>query len=140
MMIPGTMGFVSAHALINKERVLRGLLSLQRSAYLDLLCRNQAKYMAQHQELSHSVDTLEELKELLNTESSVAENIQRGPNVKAMHENSMKARQTAYRSILSNRFTECGTGTAKGEDGRLYMVQLFRGPVIPHEIEPRSVQ
>jgi uncharacterized protein YkwD len=32
-------------------------------------------------------------------------------------------------NILSKQFTEFGMGTAMGSDGKLYMVQLFRGPV-----------
>ena len=30
-------------------------------------------------------------------------------------------------NILGKQFTEFGIGTAKGSDGKLYMVQLFRG-------------
>ena len=39
----------------------------------------------------------------------------------------MAAQQSGYRNILCHEFTEFSVGTAKDEEGRLYMVQLFQG-------------
>jgi len=39
----------------------------------------------------------------------------------------MASGKKSRENILSNKYTEFGMGTAKGSDGKLYMVQLFRG-------------
>ena len=130
MLIPGLMGFMSAHALINKERIQRGCESLNRSTYLDRLCQLQAEFMAEQGELSHTSDTTTELKDLVHSESA-GENIQRGPSVELMHKDAMKSKRTAFKNILNKKFAEFGVGTAQGKDGKLYMVQLFRGIARP---------
>ena len=86
---------MSAHALINKERVQRGRESLQRSVYLDRVCQLQAEFMAEHGELSFTCDTTQELKQLLNS-NSAGENVQRGPDVETMHADSMKSVQEVH--------------------------------------------
>ena len=123
------MGFQSAHALVNRERVFRGRESLQRNVQLDQICLLQAEFMADQGELSFAAETLPELRALLGS-YKVGEIIQRGPSVMDMHQESMKNRdRSAYKKILNRKFVEFGVGTARGKhDGRLYMVQLFRGP------------
>ena len=118
---------MSAHALINKQRVRRGIPSLHRSLFLDQTCQQHAKVMAQHQRLSHCCETMEELKRLLNSDEAAGQHVQRGASISAMHQASMAAQRSGYRNILCREFTEFGVGTAKDEEGRLYMVQLFRG-------------
>jgi uncharacterized protein YkwD len=56
------------------------------------------------------------------------ENIQRGKSVWQMHRDTMAAsRDSAMRkNILSSIFSEMGTGTSIGQDGSVYLVQLFR--------------
>ena len=44
-----------------------------------------------------------------------------------MHQGSMAAQQSGYRNILCHEFAEFSIGTAKDEEGRLYMVHLFQG-------------
>ena len=41
-------------------------------------------------------------------------------------------------NILGKQFTEFGIGTAKGGDGKLYMVQLFRGSATPPKPEGKQ--
>ena len=132
VVIPGMLGFMSSHVLINKERVRRGRESLRRNRYLDRVCQLQAETMAEQGELSHTSDSNSELQELVNSKSA-GENIQRGPNIQAMHEEAMNGGRSAYKNIISRKFTEFGMGTARGSDGKLYMVQLFRGDVIVPE-------
>ena len=118
---------MSAHALINKERVRRGIPSLHRSVFLDQTCQRHAQVMAQHQRLSHCCETMEELKRLLNSDEAAGQHVQRGVGISAMHQASMTAQRSGYSNILCREFTEFGVGTAKDEEGRLYVVQLFRG-------------
>ena len=76
----------------------------------------------------------------------VAENIAFGQSicVQQLHLNAMKPSMKAdgkavhrdfKRNLLSKIFTEVGVGTAKGEDGSLFMVQLFRGHPPPQQQE-----
>lgn len=134
-LIPGMLGFKSALALINKERVLQGRERLKRSVYLDRLCQEHAKTMAsagaggKSGKMIHSVPSTAELKELVNSDEA-GENIQRGSSVEAMHREIMTKRpkpSAAYKNVMSEKFVEFGMGTARGKDGKLYMVQLFRG-------------
>ena len=121
------MGFTSAHTLINKERVRRGYTSLRRSILLDELCRQHSALMAEQTELLHCTESMADLKEIVDSQNA-GENIQRGPSVKEMHKEAMRAGRTACKNILGSKFVEFGVGTAVGSDGRLYMTQLFRGP------------
>ncbi|KAL7581500.1 hypothetical protein ACA910_022069 [Epithemia clementina (nom. ined.)] len=132
MSIPGMLGFCSAHALINKERVQHGLSSLNRSLYLDRLCQLLARAMAEKGRLEHTVDSCDDLKILVNSDHAV-ENILRGPSVEMMHQAIVHQgfKSAAYRNMLGKRFKEFGVGTAMGKDKdnerTLYMVHLFRG-------------
>ena len=127
LLIPGTLGFMSAHTLINRERILRSLPSLKRSVALDELCQQHAHDMAEKGELVHCAETSDQLRLFVNSVRA-GQNIQRGPNVWEMHQEAMRAGRTAGKNILAPRFLEFGVGTALGKDGRLYMTQLFRGP------------
>ena len=129
-LIPGMLGFKSAHTLINKERMKHGRRRLTRSIYLDKLCQGHAQRMAASTgtELMHSVNSTDELRELVNS-NDAGENIQRGPSVEAMHLEAMSfSHRSAYKNIIGEKFTQFGIGTALGKDGKLYMAQLFRGP------------
>ena len=120
------MGTTIAHELINKERVQRGRQSLQRNMYLDRIGQLQAKFMADQGELSFTCDTTIELEQLLNS-STVGENIQKGQDVETMHQDIMNHGRSKFHKIVNKNFVEFGIGTARGKDGTLYMVQLFRG-------------
>ncbi|KAL7573177.1 hypothetical protein ACA910_018838 [Epithemia clementina (nom. ined.)] len=143
--IPGCLGFSSAHTLINKERAMRGRPALKRNTHLDYMCQLHAETMAEQQKLLHLTDSQEESRHFLNS-NRVGEIIQRGPSVEVMHEQTMEMMRTlkttkdktttrtriptATKNILGRHFREFGVGTARGEDGKLYMVQLFRGDVV----------
>ena len=108
------------------QRTKRKVPTLKRSACLDTIAHEHAQTMAEHQSVHNSVQTAQELQTILKSEH-VGENVQRGKSVFAMHETCMKAFDSIHRrNILSAKFTEFGMGTAKGPDGLLYMVQLFR--------------
>jgi uncharacterized protein YkwD len=151
---PSSTGYYSsAHLLVNMERQRSGgggpLLPLQRSARLDGLAQQHATILAQQGSLHHSVHSLPELKEKLQA-NNVGENAQRGESIREMHETAMQQQGVTARcdddtknengahqqsssrvlvdNILSPRFTEIGIGTAvSSKDGKLYMVQLYRG-------------
>ena len=137
--LPDTWYYSSNHVLVNRERVLKGLPKLSRSIDLDTLATQHAQDMADNKTLYHSVSSVDELKRKLHSQRT-GENIQRGSSIRQMHSNMMTSGQKSKQNILSKKFGEFGMGTAKGHDGKLYMVQLFRGN--NHQTQPmrRSIQ
>lgn len=126
--VPDATYYCNNHVLVNRERAARDLPQLHRSRFLDTLAREHAQVMAQQGRLFHSVATLTDLQQRLES-PRVAENTQRGRSVRHMHQQTMddwRRSNTSRQNIVSAAFTEFGMGTAKGDDGLLYMVQLFR--------------
>jgi uncharacterized protein YkwD len=123
--LPSTDTYSSNHILVNRERVFRGVAPLQRCRHLDDLATVHAKEMADQMDLFHS-GTCAEVQYRLKSRI-VGENVQCGPDIRSMHTASMSMHGHTNRvNILSNQLNQFGMGTAKGEDGYLYMVQLFR--------------
>jgi uncharacterized protein YkwD len=118
--------FSNNHILVNRERVLRGLSKLNRSRFLDSMAHSHAVDLAQDENLVHSVNVLADLQRQLGS-NEVGENVQRGPNIRQMHESAMNRGSTSRGNILRGAYVEFGMATALGKDGKLYMVQLFRG-------------
>jgi uncharacterized protein YkwD len=112
--------------LVNHERRKHGLPPFRLSRTLNRLSAEHASRMATEGTVYHSVSTIEELKVLL-AGMDVAENIQRGDNVNAMHIETMQQRDCINRyNVLSTYFSEFGYGLAVGKDGKVYCCQLFR--------------
>lgn len=126
--LPSPGYYSSNHVLVNRERVFKGLKPLQRCNRLDELAREHACKMAMHQQVMPSVATAQELQIKLKS-SRVGENTLRGTSIREIHAEMMKcAQQPACRAnVLAPRFTRFGMGTALGQDGKLYLVQLFCG-------------
>jgi uncharacterized protein YkwD len=142
--IPQTSYYSSNHLMVNRARAMAPgvvLNPLYRSRYLDFLAQAHAADLAENCELQ-VVPNLESL--LLSTSKKedavnqnananaalvVGQNVQRGTSIRQMHESVMNSSgQDSRRSnILRPTFSEFGMATALGRDGKLYMVQLFRG-------------
>lgn len=122
---PGAYG--CAHLRLNHVRAGQNVRALRRSIELDKLARIHAAAVARKRALVHSAKDPEQLRRLLRS-ACAAENIQRGKNVGRMIRSLSKWRgQTpAGRIAMSEDFDEVGLGTARSQDGRLYMVTLFR--------------
>jgi uncharacterized protein YkwD len=123
--------YSSGHVLVNRERKRHGLAVLCRSRFLDDLARSHAETMAEAKCITHSVSSHEELQLLLQSTSLVGENVIRGRSIREMHAVLLRdsignTTNSQGANMLSDKFTEFGMGTAKGGDGRLYMVHLFR--------------
>jgi uncharacterized protein YkwD len=138
--IPETSYYSSNHRMVNRERAMApggGLKPLYRSWYMDALAHAHVVDLAETGELK-VVSNLESLlgssssnnKENQNQEQVlVGQNVQRGTSIRQMHESVMNSSGADSRrsNILRPTFTEFGMATALGRDGKLYMVQLFRG-------------
>jgi len=94
---------------------------------LDDLARFHAEDMAENLAIYHSVKSADNLKHKIKSKYA-GENIQRGSSIRSMHTSMMEKGKRSRDNILSPQFTEFGMGTAMASDGKLYMVQLFRGP------------
>jgi hypothetical protein len=111
--IHSTSYFASNHVLINRERMKRGLRPLTRNITMDEQARKSAEAMA-------SSNGLNPLK------TTYVGNVLRGESIRSIHRSTMQQKQGRERANLLNPyFQDFGVGTAKGEDGMLYMCQLF---------------
>jgi uncharacterized protein YkwD len=96
---------------------------------LDAIALAHAQSMAQRQAVVHSVNSVSELMQKLQSRH-VGENVQRGASIPQIHHDSMAQTDGGSlfirRNILSTSFNEMGMATAMGNDGILYLCQVFR--------------
>lgn len=118
--------YSSNHIMVNRERIITQLPSLKRVKQLDEYARSHAKAMADEGRIFHSVETIQLLQAKLRSEH-VGENIHVGKTIKDIHAESMNSNTSGPRlNILSQHYNEFGMGTYIADNGKLYMVQLFR--------------
>jgi len=113
----------SHHAIVNHERASYSVAPLLRSSSLDDMARERAAYLAQVQRLEPIARKYLRMKLEART---VAENVARGPDLPSIHQKCMQDMHGHRRHLLSWRYNEMGIGCARGDDGKLYMVQYFR--------------
>jgi len=111
--IHSTSYFASNHVLINRERMKRGLKPYTRNIAMDDVARKSALAMAE----SNGLNPLP---------ATYVGNVLRGESIRSIHRSTMLQKQGREReNLLNPYFQDFGVGTAKGEDGLLYMCQLF---------------
>lgn len=111
--IHSTSYFASNHVLVNRERMKRGLRPLTRNIAMDTLARESAEAMAD------SAGTAP-------LRTTYVGNVLRGESIRAVHRAVMLNKQGRERAnMLNPYFHDFGVGTAKGNDGMLYVCQLF---------------
>lgn len=123
--VPQTSRFASSHAVINRERVMRGLSCLQRNTELDEMARSHARSMAECNKVFVSND--EVLKEVSSArrDAAIGQNVGRGSSLNHLQDKLMKFKMNRL-NILDERFLYMGVGTSTDEGGRLYLCQIFR--------------
>ena len=134
--VPNPGAYSNNHLMVNRERVVRGLGVLQRSAELDRRASRHAERLADEGQLGHSVASLAQLQKRLRS-PNVGENVFGGRSIREMHVGAMQEGTSSRFNVLRPSYTEFGMGTAVGknkhendgidDEARLYMVQLFRG-------------
>uniref|UniRef100_A0A6U0HIT3 SCP domain-containing protein n=1 Tax=Helicotheca tamesis TaxID=374047 RepID=A0A6U0HIT3_9STRA len=123
--LPGTWYYSSNHILINNERVKRGLQPLTRRRDLDEMARTQSEAMAKGQQLFYEApNTLQ--KDIEISHRWLGENVARGKSIRHVHEKLMNSNADRA-NFLDCRFNYLGIGSTRGNDGRLYICQLFLG-------------
>merc|ERR1712166_523008 len=111
--IHSTSYFASNHVLINRERMKRGLRPLSRNVAMDVLARKSAEAMSE----SNGLNPLR---------TTYVGNVLRGESIRSIHRSTMLKKEGRERgNLLNPYFQDFGVGTSKGEDGMLYMCQLF---------------
>ena len=118
--------YLSNHILVNRVRIERGLPKLRRSRFLDALAQDYANEAARLQHFYCSQHTIDELRHLLGSDR-VGQNLCRGKSMVEMHNASMAVTGPPRNNVLSKNFQEFGMATARAGNGKLYMVQFFRG-------------
>jgi len=104
--------YSSNHVLINQERVERGLSPLHRRRSLDEMARTIAKTSAEKCKVK-------------KIPAGYKGNITRGLTIRDIHYDMMVSGGGQRKKILNEKYNAFGMGTHKGEDGFLYLVQLF---------------
>lgn len=104
---------VKPHELVNKSRVKRGLTEFSRNMLMDTIAKQVA------QDLAASLGTK-------CSPTSYYGNVGQGESVQNIHKTMMSQKGgTARSNLLAPHFTEIGIGIARGNDGLIYMCQLF---------------
>jgi hypothetical protein len=124
--------YASNHIMINAERLKRNIPPLRRERHMDQIAREQAQLMAEERKL-FQIDTPTDLQNRLFIHTDVdlsfqrtGMNIGRGKSVGEIHK-FMMAALAERNNIHDKRFFSMGMGTAKAENGVLYLCQIFGG-------------
>jgi hypothetical protein len=138
--LPQTSGkFACNHIMVNTERVKKRVPPLTRYRDLDRVAREHARAMADENMVRHmdgptylqarilerkDMDISADDERLFFPRLGV--NIARGKNVEGIHK-LMMANSAERNNVLDKRFTTLGMGTARAEDGMIYLCQVFGG-------------
>ena len=84
--------------------------------------------MAAKGEVYQAVNSVDELRELLDCPSSVhvGHNVQCGFSEVQIHKATLNTMKTNSEKILNRHFRELGVAAAHGKDGKLFVCQYFR--------------
>lgn len=123
--------YASNHVMINSERMKRSIPPLRRERHMDQIAREQAQSMAEERKLFH-IDTPTDLQNRLIDKDEklsfqrIGMNIGRGKDISEIHK-FMMAALAERNNIRDKRFFTMGMGTARAENGVLYLCQIFGG-------------
>ena len=118
--------------MINNERTKRTLAPLKRKPSLDEIAKEHATKMANQGQLIHpDLDDLQQQSHSTTPEAPCSEYDQRlganvgcGSNIEHIHQ-VMISTESNLNNMIDRRFVYMGIGTAKGDDGSLYLCQIF---------------
>lgn len=120
-------------AHIAQERSSRGLGALAFAEDLQVVARRHAQRMADRGEPYHNPDLGTEVQDW----EIVAENVGVGPDVDTIHRAFMDSQE--HRDIILHPdLTQLGVGVVGTNDGRLWVVEVFRKPQEAQQAPPQS--
>lgn len=118
--------------LVNEERAKRKLPELEHSEELSKVARKHSEEMARLGRISHRSPTTGLPRDRLIKAGyacvASGENVAKNVSVELAMRQLMKS-EGHRKNILSVEYTHIGVGVVKGEDGTLYITQLFARPV-----------
>jgi uncharacterized protein YkwD len=106
--------------LTNDVRAWNGLAPLQSDVYLAGVAADWASHLAWNGYLAHNPD----LPYQVEGWWVLGENVGRGWSVEAIHQAWLNS-WYHYLNVVEPRYTHIGVGVSYGEDGRVYIVQVF---------------
>lgn len=124
--LPKANGYcMSNHVMINCERGERHIAPLKRVRTMDELAQQQAQRMAAMGKLCYSdVDELEAEVSGGQCGRRIGENVGKGKDIASIQA-AMRRTKADLNNIIDRRFTCMGVGTARAEDGTIYLCQIF---------------
>jgi hypothetical protein len=137
--LPQTSGKYSCnHIMVNTERIRKRVPPLTRYRDLDRVARDHAQAMADEKTVRHMDGPTELQARILERKDKdsadhqqlffqrLGVNIARGKSVEDIHK-LMMTNLAERNNVLDKRFTTLGMGTARADDGMIYLCQIFGG-------------
>lgn len=124
--LPGVVpGFIASnHVMVNKERIAIHIPALTRRIELDAIARERAETMAKQGKIGHG--SLDDLEFQIRPCRVFDENIACGKSMQDIHTDMLK-NEANRKTMIDQRYSYMGMGTARGSDGTLYLCQIFKG-------------
>lgn len=111
--------------MVNRERETRKVTPMNRSVELDNIARWHAESMAAISAGAFQPDASKVQANLRKPCRRVGCNVGVGESIRDIHSHMMKTR-SMFNNIVDRRYVEMGMATAKGQNGELYLCQIFR--------------
>lgn len=136
--LPQSSGkYASNHIMVNAERTRKNVPPLRRDRNLDRVARDHAKVMADEKLVRHMDGPTELQSRILEGQDNSVDrqrlffprlgvNIARGRSIEDIHK-FMIANLAERNNVLDKRFATMGMGTARDDNGMIYLCQVFGG-------------
>ena len=115
-------------SLVNVTRAALGRQHLSPHDYLRGMAERQAQRMADRGDIYHNPNLGGEITSSGMDWRKVGENVGMGPNVDLIEDAFLKSPHH-YENIIDPSYNIAGIGAIKGDDGRMYVVQVFANVV-----------
>ena len=112
------------HSMVNQTRASKGLKPLARNDKLVTMARQQADRMEAKGNIFHNPNLSGDINATGLNWRRVGENVGMGPNVDLI-EKAFLASPGHYENIVRAEYNTMGIGAVKGDDGKMYVVQVF---------------
>jgi hypothetical protein len=111
-------------AAVNQTRSGKGLSTLALNAQLQAMARGQAVRMAEKGDIYHNPTLGGEATQRGLTWARIGENVGMGPTEAIIYDALLKSPHH-YENIVHPTYDSIGVGIVKGDEGRIYLVQVF---------------
>lgn len=123
--LPTTWYYSSNHVMVNQARAARTVAPLFRLKELDELAREHAGSMAVRAEMYYMDPVMLHIA-LDRPSSRYGTNVARGSSISDIHK-AMMQNVADKNNILDRRYSHFGMAAVRGQNGELFLAQIFRG-------------